>query len=215
MRRSPRVLIAWSLAAVVGLVTARVIAGDLSSLHARARSLGPSVNVVIAARDLVLGTTLQPSDVRVVVRPASTVPSDAIRDPGSVTGRVLAMALLRDDTMRGRDLAPEDRSGLDGLVPAGRRAIHVFLKDGFRPPVGAVVDVLAAFDAASGPGRSTAVVVASGARVLAIDDSPDSANGGGSAVTLLVTEREVADVAYAGSSGTIVVAVAPPESFRK
>jgi Flp pilus assembly protein CpaB len=158
---------------------------------------------------------VQPSDVRVVVRPASTVPSDALRDPATVTGRVLAMALLRDDTLRGRDLAPADRSGLDGLVPAGRRAIHVFLKDGFRPPVGAVVDALAAFDSAAGPARSTAVVVASGARILAIDDPADSATSGGSAVTLLVTEREVADVAYAGSTGTITVAVAPPEVFHQ
>src|SRR5262249_55154238 len=152
---------------------------------------------------------------RVVVRPASTVPSDTLRDPAAVTGRVLAMALLRDDTMRARDLAPGDRSGLDGLVPVGRRAVHVVLKDGFRPPVGAVVHVLAAVEAASGPGRSSAAVVASGARVLTIDAPADAGGAGGSAVTLLVTEQEVADVAYAASTGTITVAVAPPESFHR
>jgi Flp pilus assembly protein CpaB len=215
MRRSPRVLIAWSVAAIVALITTQVVAGDLSSLHKRARSLGPNVNVVIATRDLLLGTTLQPSDVRVVTRPASTVASDTLRDPAVAKGRVLALAPLRDDTVRVRDLVPEDRSGLDGLVPLGRRAIHVILKDGFRPSVGAVVDVLAAFDASSGPGERSATVVASGARVLATDDPADSPNGGGSGVTLLVTEREVADVAYAGSTGTITVALAPPESFQK
>jgi Flp pilus assembly protein CpaB len=93
--------------------------------------------------------------------------------------------------------------------------VHVALEDGFRPPVGAVVDVLAAFDAASSPDRAAATVVASGARVIGVDDAADSSTGGGSSVTLLVTQDEVADVAYAGSTGTITLALAPPEAFHK
>src|SRR5690242_12323153 len=139
MHRSPRVVLAWAVAVVLALLTARVVGGDLQALHRRAHDLGPDVHVLLAQRDLPLGASLRASDVRVVTRPASTVPSDALRAPDAVSGHVLLIALLRDDIVRARDLAPASRPGLDGVVPAGRRALHVVLKDGFRPPVGAVV----------------------------------------------------------------------------
>ena len=40
MRRSPRVWVAWAVAALVALVTLRVVATDLATLHARAHALG-------------------------------------------------------------------------------------------------------------------------------------------------------------------------------
>ena len=43
-------------------------------------------------------------------------------------------------------LTARDRDGLSGLVPVGYRAVRIRPDDGFRPPVGAVVDVLAALD---------------------------------------------------------------------
>jgi Flp pilus assembly protein CpaB len=146
MHRSPRVVAAWLMAALVALVTVRVVGGDLAALHARARSLGPDVRVAVAARDLQLGATLSPGDLRFITRPASTVAQDAVRDPARADKRVLAVPLLRDDVLRARHLAPSDRSGLDGVVPPGKRAAHVVVKDGFRPPIGAVVDVLVSFD---------------------------------------------------------------------
>jgi Flp pilus assembly protein CpaB len=211
MHRSPRVIAAWVVAALVALVTARVVAGDLSTLHARARSLGRDVPVVIAARDLQLGATLSARDVRVVTRPSSTVAPDALRDPERVAGRVLAIPLLRDDVVRESHLAPADRSGLDGVVPVGKRAAHVVVKDGFRPPIGAVVDVLASFDPSVAGSRQIATSVARGARVLATDDPADTASGAGAGVTLLIAANEVPAVAYANGNGQVSVVLAPPE----
>ena len=45
-RRSPRALALWGAAAVVAVVTATVVAGDLATLHRRAADLGPEVDAV-------------------------------------------------------------------------------------------------------------------------------------------------------------------------
>jgi Flp pilus assembly protein CpaB len=214
MHRSPRVILAWTIVVVVAIATARFVASDLAALHRRARNLGPDIRVLLAARDLPLGATIGTGDVRTVIRPASTVPPDAMRDGGDVTGRVVAVDLARDDVIRAVHLASRDRTGLDGIVPVGRRAVHVAIKDGFRPRMGAVVDVLAAFDPAlGGPGtRHTAITVARGARVLGVDDVAQSGAEGGAGVTLLVTEGEASEVAYAAGNGELSVALAPPEA---
>jgi hypothetical protein len=136
--------------------------------------------------------------VRVVQRPASTVAPDAVHSVADAAGRVLVLALLRDDVARARALTFADRRGLDAVIPRGERGIHVVVKDGFRPPIGAVVDVLAALDT-----DTTATRVATGAQVLALDD-----NG----VTLLVREAEAPAVAFAALVDEISVILAPPET---
>ena len=226
MRRSPRVLLAWAAAVVVVLVTMRVVATDLGSLHRRAHSLGADVPVVLAARDLPLGTTLAPGDVHTVRRPSTTVSPEALRDVTSAVGRIVAVALLRDDVVGARHLVATDGRGADGpgingIVPVGRRAVHVLVKDGFQPPIGSVVDVLATYDpslenVAGSPGQAT--LVASGARVLALagaaqtGDAGASAEGSGSGVELLVGEDEARSVAYASSVGDVALALAPVQS---
>ena len=231
MRRSPRVLLAWAAAVVVTLVTARVVAGDLGALHHRAHSLGADVSVVLAARDLPLGTTLVVSDLRTVIRPSTTAVADALHDPAAAVGRVVAVALLRDDVVGARHLASTSGPGsgdgpgvgIGAVVPDGRRAVHVVVKDGFQPPVGSVVDVLATYDptlatVAGSPG--VAAVVARGARVLALGGAPpgressaDTAGDtSGAGITLLVTEAEARAVAYAASLGEVSLALAPIRS---
>ena len=59
MRRSPRVALAWIAAAIIALATAKVTAADVLALHRRARSLGPDVRVVLAARDVPLGARIR------------------------------------------------------------------------------------------------------------------------------------------------------------
>jgi Flp pilus assembly protein CpaB len=213
MRRSPRAIVAWILAALVAIATARVVFGDLDALHKRARTLGRDVPVVLATRDIALGTTLARGDLRVVLRPASTVAPDALRDSDGVLGRTVVVPLLRDDDVRESALAPAERTGVDGLIPTGRRAVHVVVADGFRPPIGAVVDVLTALDPVAAPGAATAGLAARGAVVLAVDgDDAQSGAQGGSGVTLLVTEGEARTVAYAAANGRLSLALAPPES---
>ncbi len=219
MRRSPRVLLAWAAAAIVVLATVRVVAGDLGALHRRAHAFGPDVPVVLAARDLALGATVRPGDLRVVHRPANTVGADALRDPAAAAGRIVAVALLRDDVVGARHLVAD----ASDAVPDGRRAVHVVVKDGFQPPVGAVVDVLAAYDPAIAAGAGTpgrATVVARGARVLALASPPadlpaatgENADPAGPGVTVLVSEDEARAVAYAAAIGEVTLSLAPAQT---
>ena len=220
MRRSPRVLLAWFAALAAALTTARVVGGDLATLHRRAVALGPPHRIVVATHDLALGETVAAADVHVETRYASEIPREAITDAGAAEGRVVVVPVLRDAIVFAQHLAPAHRSGLDGVVPIGDRAVHVTPKDGLRPPLGAVVDVLAAFDptaVAVVGARDAAVVVASGARVLAVDNSsPDGESSGASVgVTLLVSDREARVIAFAAANGDLTLAIAPPESARR
>jgi Flp pilus assembly protein CpaB len=205
---------AWALAGLVSFVTVRVVLGDLGALHRRAHALGPDVHVVVATHNVPLGARVEPADVRALVRPRSTVAPDAVRDPGAVVGRIVAVPLLRDDVVQAAHLTPSNRTGLDGVLPFDRRAVHVVMKDGFRPPRGAVVDVLASFDPASlvdAGARGRASIVASGAQVLGLDDPAESGGPTGTGVTLLVTVAEAPAVAFAAANGDVTVALAPPE----
>ena len=217
MRRSPRVLLAWSAAVVVALTTARVVGGDLATLHSRAASLGPRHSVVVAVHDLELGATVTAHDVHTETRYANDIPRAAVTDLRRAVGRVVVIPVVRDAMVFTQQLAAANRTGLDAVVPVGDRAVHVAPKDGFRPPLGAIVDVLAAFDptvvTVEGAGNA-AVIVAAGARVLDVDDSGGDGSGtsANAGVTLLVTDAEARVVAFAASAADLTLAIAPPES---
>ena len=216
MRRSPRVMLAWFAALAVALTTARVVGGDLATLHRRAASLGPQQTLVVAARDLALGQTVTAADIRRETRYASQVPREAITSPARAVGRVVIVPVLRDTVLFTHHLARAERTGLDAVVPVGMRAVHLTPKDGFRPPRGSIVEVLAAFDptavAVDGP-ADAAVVVASSALVLEVDDSSTGEGDASSAgVTILVTNTEARAIAFAAATADLTLAVAPPES---
>jgi Flp pilus assembly protein CpaB len=205
---------AWLTTVVVALTTARVVGGDLATLHRRAATLGPQRRVVVAAHDLDTGQTITARDLTTEVRYERQLPRRALTATDTAVGRVLRVPVLRDTVLFPQHLAPADRSGIDGVVPVGSRAVHVTPADGFRPPRGAIVDVLAAFDPTAvivDGARTSAVIVAGGARVLAVDEheSIDDTNAG---VTLLVTESEARVVAFAAANGDLTLSIAPPES---
>jgi Flp pilus assembly protein CpaB len=217
VRRSPRVLLAWFAAVVVALTTARVVGGDLATLHRRAASLGPQQTVIVAAHDLALGQMITSGDIRRESLYRSQAPREAIRSSSGAVGRIVIVPVVRGAMLFAGHLAPAERTGLDAVVPRGERAVHVTPKDGFRPPRGSIVDVLAAFDptvvAVDGP-ADAAVVVASAARVLAVDDQSTAGEGTGTTagVTLLVTDTEARAIAFAAATGDLTLAVTPPES---
>ena len=165
-------------------------------------------SVVVATRDLGLGHTLASRDVRTESLYASEIPRDAITDARAAEGRVVVVPVLRDAIVFTHHLAAANRSGLDGVVPVGDRAVHVAPKDGFRPAPGTIVDVLAAFDPTAVTvvgSRNAAVVVASGALVLTTDRAPTDAGSASdtSGVTLLVTDSEARVIAFAAANADI------------
>lgn len=213
--RSPRALLFWALAAVIAVVTALVVAGDLAALHRRAHALGPERDVVVTRRALPLGHRVQAADVAVRRVHRSQAPVGILGAVDAAVGRVVVVPVLRGGFVAAANLTPRDRSGLDGVVPAGMRALRVVVTDSLRPERGAVVDVLATADPRGAvDDNTTARVAAAGVQVLGTDTR--GATGGGRAgafgVTLLVDPDQAADLAAAQAVGVLTLALVPPES---
>jgi Flp pilus assembly protein CpaB len=216
LRRSPRALALRAAALVVAVVTAAVVASDLASLHRRAGDLGPERDAVVATRDLAVGDTLEGADLAVRHIHESQLPAGVLHGTGAAVHRVVTVPVLHGSFVLGGDLALRHRTGLDGIVPEGMRAIRVTVTGALRPRPGAAVDVLASFDSRSADAASasrTTVVVAAGVRVLGTDTRVSGGTGRGDAlaVTLLVDRDTAERLADAQVNGVLNLALVPPE----
>jgi Flp pilus assembly protein CpaB len=218
-RRSPRAVLLWLGAVLVAVVTAALVATDLAALHRRAHSLGKPRPVAVAARDLPLGSTIDRGDVTARLVHRSQLPSDAL-SPREVEGRVVAVPVVRGAFVVDGNVAPRRRTGLDGAIPPGKRALRIVARDALRPPLGSSVDVLVTFESsdAAGSGGAPTVVAARGVVVLGTDDEPAAVEAGtgerdaaGLGVTLLVTEDDAPRLAFAAAAGVVTLALVPPE----
>jgi pilus assembly protein CpaB len=218
LRRSPRALALWAAALAVAVITATVVAGDLAALHRHAADLGPERDALVANRDLPIGTTLRADDVRARRVRTSQLPPRVLARAADAVGRVVAVPVLRGEFVAAGNVAPRRRTGLDGVVPRGMRAMRVVVTDALRPRAGASVDVLATYDpsAAKANGRDTTVVVADGVLVLGTDARAASGSGrtGAFGVTLLVDPAQARDLAEAQANGVLTLALVPPEDAR-
>jgi Flp pilus assembly protein CpaB len=211
-RRSPRALALWGAAAVVAVVTAAVVAGDLAALHRRAADLGPEVDAVAATRDLPVGRVIGARDVTTHAVRRSQLPSGVVTHRDAVVGRVVAVPVLDGEYVVRRAIAPKRRTGLDGIVPKGMRAMRVVVTDALSPRPGAAVDVLATYDRSDSGTEGGTTVVAAGVTVLGRDRrGTGSGRSGTAGVTLLVDPDQAAALADAQASGVVTIALVPPE----
>ncbi|HLG01793.1 MAG TPA: Flp pilus assembly protein CpaB [Acidimicrobiia bacterium] len=214
-RHSPRALALWIGATLAALIATHSASSDLARLHARARDAGREVEVVVAARDLPIGTTVKRADLRVRRHFERRLPPAAVRSPADAAGRVVSTPVLEGSIVTSRHVAPRERSGLDGAVPAGMRAVRIRPGDGLAPPPGAVVDVLVTFDPSVVPeGEAPTVTVVEGAVVLAADEATIDDGPGVVGVVLLVDVEAARRLAYATANGIVTLALAPPEQAR-
>lgn len=128
-----------------------VVAGIVAVLFG-ARWLGMQASmatqqVVVAGRDLDLGTALNPSMLQVVRWPAGNVPPGSVGDVPALDGRVVRVSLQRGEPVLEARLAPiGTKGGLSAVIGDGKRAITVKVNEvvgvaGFALP-GNYVDVL-------------------------------------------------------------------------
>ncbi len=211
-RRAPaasRVLLA--LAVLLGTAATLVLRAHLARLEARARSGGPGVPVVVAARALARGSVLDPSSVREGSLPRRFLPPGALLSAERVWGRILAADVASGEILTGARLAPSG-GPVASLVPPGLRAVPltVAVPPGVVVP-GDRVDVLATFVPGAASGGSHAETVASEAEVLRLVDRAGFEEPVDAAtVVLLVTPETAERLAYARSLGDLSLAIAPP-----
>jgi pilus assembly protein CpaB len=103
--------------------------------------------VVVASRDIQLGSPLTSDMLRTVDWPSGSVPDGAIRDEKLIESRVVKTSLLRGEPILETKLAPiGTKGGLSSLISEGKRAITVKVNEvigvaGFALP-GTHVDVM-------------------------------------------------------------------------
>ena len=212
-RRSPRALALWGAAAVVAMVTAAVVASDLATLHRRAADLGPEVDAVVATHDLAVGHVVRASDLSGRSVHRSQLPERVVTSRATIVGRVISVPVLDGAFVVRGNVAPRSRTGLDGVVPRGMRAMRVVVTDALVPRAGAAVDVLATYDPSTAGAEGGTVVVAAGVTVIGTDRRGGAGAGrtGAAGVTLLVDPDQASALADAQANGVVTLALVPPE----
>lgn len=214
-RHSPRALVLWVAAGIAALIAVQSAASDLAHLHRRAHDAGREVGVLVATRDLPLGTKVEAGDLRVRRQFERRLPPQALRSKADAVGRVVATPVLEGSIVSDRHVAPRRRTGLDGAVPDGMRAVRIRAGDGLAPAAGSVVDVLVTFDPSLvPPGQEPTVTAVEGALVVASDDPGFDDGTGSVGVVLLVDVEGARRLASAAATGIVTLALAPPEASR-
>jgi pilus assembly protein CpaB len=139
--KNTRALIVLVLAVLAGLIAVALAARWMTE------RAGQSAPLVVASRDIDLGTQIDPTALSTISWPAGVLPEGAFRDPKDLEGRVLKTAMARGEPILESKLAPKGtKGGLSAVIGAGKRAITVRVNEvvgvaGFALP-GSFVDVM-------------------------------------------------------------------------
>lgn len=168
------------------------------------------VEIVTATKDLNIGATITPADLRMEAWPKNKLPDGAFTEMDQVLERVAISTILNNEPILNRRLAESGAGvGLSPIVPEGMRAMSVRVDDvigvaGFVLPE-ARVDVLLTGNPRDQPeaGRMTRTILTN-VRVLSAGENltPDASGRAQRVpvVTLLVTPEQ-AEVLTLGSTG--------------
>jgi pilus assembly protein CpaB len=177
----------------------------------------PTAKVVVAAKDLPLGTTIRPEHLSVVDWPEHAKPPQATTDPASVVGRVLLGKLVSGEPMLESKLAPKDaRGGLAALIPTSMRAVAVRVDDvvgvaGFIHPEDRVDVVVTMRPTKPADSEPTSKVILQNVKVLAVGKELEVTEGNRgratpvTVATLLVDPEQAEKLALAANQGQILL----------
>jgi pilus assembly protein CpaB len=126
--KTTRVLLILALAVISGLAAGYAALRYLSDrpmpvVVSSAR--GETVPVVLAARDLPLGSVLEDADLRVVDWPAGVVPAGFAGSREELVGRSLIAEVRVNEAILATKLAELGLRGIIPLIPPGMRALSI------------------------------------------------------------------------------------------
>lgn len=170
-----------------------------------------STQVVVAARDLSVGTLIGEEDVKLVEWPSSTVPDGYARSIPEVVGRGLIAQTRLNEPLLNSKMA--DRSGQGGLqivIPEGMRAVAVRVDEliavaGFVIP-GARVDLYLTTTPPGGGDQVTKIVMQNVTVLTAgqqIQSDPEGRPITVGLLTVVVTPEDGEKLIHASKQGTI------------
>jgi pilus assembly protein CpaB len=210
-RSASRAIIFWGFAIMAGAGSAGLIKWYLDKRQALAPQM---TNVVVAAKDLPLATTLKPEHLQLVMWPRGARPADTFQDTKDLVGRVLITRLVKGEPVLAPKLARREAGGgLAALIPANMRAAAVRVDDvvgvaGFIHPEDRV-DVLVTLRPQQAQPESK--VILQNVKVLAVGKQLDvEEKNKGKALpvtvaTLLVTPEQSEKLALAATEGKLLL----------
>jgi pilus assembly protein CpaB len=169
-----------------------------------------TTDVLVAARDIQIGTRVGEGDIKSVKFPSADLPSGVYTSKSKVSGRGAILPISKGEFFLPGKLAGENSgTGLPSLIPPGMRAVSVRVNDvvsvaGFVIP-GTRVDVLLTGTPPGGkePVTTTvlenALVRAVGQRIEGTSGDPQTA----AVITLLVSPEDAQKLTLATSEGRI------------
>jgi pilus assembly protein CpaB len=172
-------------------------------------------DVVVAARDIQIGTRIGVGDVKVVRLPVGDLPGGVYSSPSKVVGRGAILPISKGEYLLPNKIAAESSgAGLPSLIPQGMRAVSVRVNDvvavaGFVIP-GTRVDVLLTGTPTGGKEAVTTTVLENALVLAAGQRLEHSATGDPQTVpviTLEVSPDDAQKLTLAASEGRIQLAL--------
>ena len=220
MNRNKRTAIVLGVAIVAAAIASMGVYRIVSTMPAR-QAEAVTVDAVVAAHPLKLGTRLSSDHVKLVKWPASSPVPGSFQKVEDVVNRGVITGLEENEPLTESKLAPlEAGAGLPPSIPPGMRAISVKVNEvvgvaGFVVP-GTRVDVMVTLQDRQRDNNSLTRVVVSNVQVLTAGTRYDQekAKEGtpipSTVVTLLVTPDDSERIALAASEGQIMLALRNP-----
>jgi pilus assembly protein CpaB len=202
------------LAALAATLAAVVVYSALRRRETEMQKVSASmVDIVVAARDLPIGSKIEPGAVKLARWSRDSLPAGAATDPQSLMGGIVKDRFAENEPVIATRLATgeKDAGAMPLLIPPGMRAMSVAVDEvsdvaGFILP-GAKVDVLVSFlrgdKAFSKLMLENIAVLAVAQQIDNEKDTPQLVK----VVTLLVTPEEAERLALAAQQGALRLAL--------
>jgi pilus assembly protein CpaB len=220
MNRNRRTAIVFGVAALMAAIARLGVYRIVAAMPARAAEV-TTLDVIVAAHPLKLGTRVTADHVKVVKWPASSPVPGAFAKVEDVVNRGLITTVDENEPLTETKLAPlEAGAGLPPSIPPGMRAISVKVNEvvgvaGFVVP-GTRVDVMVTLSDRQREQDTLTRIVVSNVQVLTAGTRYDQekAKEGtpipSTVVTLLVTPDDGERIALAASEGALMLALRNP-----
>jgi pilus assembly protein CpaB len=215
MMDQKRLVVGLLVALVFGLVAARYVYIQLRNARMAAGKVSVVTGrIVVAAKPILLGERLNPSNLREIPWPEASRPTGSFGRVEDCMDRALITPVVENELILEDKLAPKEAGGgLSVAIPQGTRAISVRVDDvvavaGFVVP-GTMVDVLVTGNTTGGD--SVTRTILQDLRVLAVGQKSEADREGKpqtyTVVTLLVNPEEAEKVTMASTEGKIHLAL--------
>ena len=215
--RSRRLFIVLALALLSGLAAAWLALNYLRQPESPIRTVEVSeTEVVVAARDLSLGTVLTAEDVKLVGWPGGLLPEGYSSSVEEVLGRgVITHVVLNEPLISSKIAVKEAGGGLPIVIPEGMRGVSVRVDDvisiaGFVLP-GTRVDVMVTLDQGNQSENPVTKLILQNVPVLTSGQVIEQTESGEpiqvTVITVLVSPDEAEELVLAATRGRIQLAL--------